>query len=550
MKIEQIGILLALIISANLVHGIILSTKQGILEGTVSRSRWGRTFYSFYGIPYAEPPIGELRFENPVPAKSWKGIRDGTTLPPPCLQYFLGEDIVGQEDCLYLNVYTPKITNQTLLPVMVFIYGGRFMLGDALPDKYGAHYLMDKDVILITFHYRLGVFGFLSTEDETMPGNYGLKDEVAVLRWVQKYIDDYGGDKNRVTVFGGSSGGVSASLTLISPLAKGLFHQVISQSGQSFEIEKPGRARLNAWKIASLVGCDRDTVKTSEALLKCLKNIPAEKLVAHNWNLFMLGDILPGLPWTPVIENEKVPGAFLVDEPSKLLERKSDVPWILGMNSDDGGLMALTIHVRSYSAAVMKELDTNYKKYFPSIFHYSDDLANDTKRLDSITEILKCHYFGEKNVSSDIQAFSNMFTSLVYSRYIKEAVKLYKGPKYVYYYDHLNKESFLKVYLDSTDLEMGVIHGEELVSLFNWSSSITPITEGIDLVVSEKMLDLWTNFATNGDPNYKNKEIWREAKSPDNIDYLHIKNGAFEMKNKFLKEELDFLENPSVESFE
>lgn len=146
-----------------------------------------------------------------------------------------------------------QITNESLLPVMVFIYGGRFMFGDALPNKYGAQYFMDKDVILITFHYRVGILGktdnyelisnsvrirkcfriwiharlnfagFLSTEDDAIPGNYGLKDGVAVLRWVQKYIDDFGGDKNRVTLFGGSSGGISVSLTLLSPLAKGIY---------------------------------------------------------------------------------------------------------------------------------------------------------------------------------------------------------------------------------------------------------------------------------------------------------------------------------------
>ncbi|XP_065209337.1 juvenile hormone esterase-like isoform X1 [Planococcus citri] len=533
---------LFVILSYSFANCIVLRTKQGVLKGDVSSSRNGRTFYSFYSIPYAEPPVGELRFQDPVPAKSWEGVRDATILPPICLN-FEGEKF-GQEDCLYLNVYTPKISNETLLPVMVFIYGGRFMFGNALPDRYGPHYFMDKDVILITFHYRLGVFGFLSTEDEVIPGNYGLKDGVAVLQWVQKYIDDFGGDKDRVTVFGGSSGSISAALHLISPLSEGLFHRVISQSGVPLEIEKPGKARLNAWKYGSLVGCDGDDVKTSEDLLKCLKNISADELNLQNNGLFTFSVMMPNLPWSPVIENEKVPGAFLVDEPKKLLQRKSEVPWMLGMNSDEGGMLALfTYFGFDGNSGVQKELEANHKIYFPSIFRYGDGIQNNTEKLDLLTEALKCHYFGERNISQNIYGFAKMFTSLTYVRLINECVKLYNGPKYVYYYGHQNRESFIKMYASYSNLDMDVIHGDELISFFNWSSVITPITQGVDLAVSEQMLDLWTNFAANGDPNYKyeDESIWRPTVSSSEIDYLHIENGTFEMKTNFAKEELDFL---------
>ncbi|XP_065209353.1 juvenile hormone esterase-like [Planococcus citri] len=528
------------------VYGVVVSTKQGILKGGVERSRGGRIFHSFYGIPYAEPPVGELRFENPVPAKSWTGVRDGTILPPPCLRSSMGK-IYGQEDCLYLNVYRPKVSNETLLPVMVFTYGGQFMFLDALPDRYGPHYFMDRDVIVITFHYRLGSLGFLSTEDEIIPGNYGLKDGVAVLRWVQNYIDDFGGDKNRVTIFGGSSGAISVSLTLLSPLAKGLFHRVISQSGHPFDMEPPGKAKLNAWKFASMVGCSGDDVQTSEELLKCLKNIPAKKLTSYNTNLFTGGVLIPAFPWGPVIENEKVEGAFLVDEPRKLIQRRSDIPWIMGVNSDEGGMLALMTYLRPDGAAFLSEFDTNYKKLFPVMFRYEDHVK-DLEQLDCITEIYVNHYFGGKNISQNIHGFSKMFTSLIYFTGLKETVNLYKGPKYVYYYNHRNKESFDKTYFADTDIEMGVIHGDEIISFYNWSSAITPVTEGVDLVVSEQMLDLWTNFAANGDPNLEDKVIWNPVNSSD-INYLHIRNGTLEMKERLLEEEYEFLYSVPVDGY-
>lgn len=530
---------------ANSVNCVILHTKQGSLKGNVFQSRNGRPFYSFYSIPYAEPPVGELRFKNPIAARSWDGTKDATVESPICLQHTF-DQLIGQEDCLYLNVYTPKIANETLLPVMVFTYGGRFMYGDARPGKYGAQYFMDKDVILITFHYRIGIFGFLSTEDEIISGNYGLKDGVAVLEWVQKYIGDFGGDKNRVTLFGGSSGGISVSLTLLSPLAKGLFHGVISQSGHPFDMEKPGKAKLNAWKLASMVGCDEDEVQTTEKLLDCLRNIPADELAAKNGNFYSTSILIPAFPWGPVIENEKVPGAFLVDEPRKLLERKSDIPWIIGMNTDEGGMMVLfTYYAGLSSETLITELDTNYRKYFPLIFRYGHHVPAD--QLDLVTEQYKEYYFGDKKPSENLHGFSKMFTNLIYATGISESVKLYKGPKYVYYYDYKNKESFAKMYA-KTDVEMGIIHGDELISFFNWSSVITPVTEGIDLKVSQQMLDLWTNFAAKGDPNYQNETVWKPVES-ESINYLHIKNGQLEMKQEFLQSEFDFLKTIPVDGY-
>ncbi|XP_065209355.1 juvenile hormone esterase-like [Planococcus citri] len=537
----------AVIFFGNFANGVELQTKQGILKGQLEKSRDGRMFYSFYGIPYAEPPVGELRFKDPVPAKPWKGVRDGSILPSPCLQYYILPEIRGSEDCLYLNLYTPKLTNETLLPVMVYMHGSRFLYRDALPDKYGPHYFMDKDVVLIIFHYRLGSLGFLSTEDEIIPGNYGLKDTVEVLRWVQNHIEDFGGDKNRVTLFGASSAATSVSMTLLSPLAKGLIHRLITQSGHPFDLERPGKARVNAWKLASLVGCDGDEVKTSQDLLNCLKKLPAEKFVSYDSLFFSTGGLLPAFPWGPVIENEKVPGAFLVDEPAKLIERQSNIPWMMGINSDEGGEVAINAYHRKYGPPLADELDREYKRVFPLMFRYIYHVK-DPEQLDNVTETYKKYFFGDKKISEDIHGFAKMFTTLIYVTGLKQNVKLYKGPKYVYYYNYKAKESFTKTLEVEGHPYMGIIHGDELLTLYNWSSVITPVTEGVDLAVSKQMVDFWTNFAAAGNPNDKEKTIWKPVDSQD-INYLHIKDGKFEMRDKLLKEEYEFLESVPVDGY-
>ncbi|XP_033228894.1 uncharacterized protein LOC117180506 [Belonocnema kinseyi] len=200
--------------------------SQGMLNGTIRESRSGRRYSAFLGIPYGQPPTGKLRFANPVAADRWEGIRAANTFGRKCIQLDVNNKIRGAEDCLFLNVYTPLIKlysssmKNTLLSVMVWIHGGSFTGGSS--NKYGAQYLLDKDVILVTINYRLGIFGFLSSGDSVAPGNFGMKDQVLALKWVHTNIEAFGGDKNRVTLFGQSAGGASVSLHAISKASNGI----------------------------------------------------------------------------------------------------------------------------------------------------------------------------------------------------------------------------------------------------------------------------------------------------------------------------------------
>ncbi|ELU10945.1 hypothetical protein CAPTEDRAFT_27472, partial [Capitella teleta] len=186
----------------------------------------------FLGIPYADPPTGELRFRPPKPKSSWKGVLSTKEFAQKVLSPFaLPQDQDDtSEDCLYLNVYTPRISKDAMLPVVIYIHGGTFSLGMGSVFD-GARIAVRENVVAVSFNYRLGALGFLSTRDDAAPGNYGLLDQVAVLQWVRTNIAKFGGNPKKVTLWGEEAGATSISLHMVSPLTKDLFHNAIIHSG-------------------------------------------------------------------------------------------------------------------------------------------------------------------------------------------------------------------------------------------------------------------------------------------------------------------------------
>nr|XP_053605093.1 uncharacterized protein LOC128672172 [Plodia interpunctella] len=278
--------------------------NDGVLEGEHLVNEFGGKFFSFKGIPYAAPPLGELRFKAPQPVTPWNGIRKATEFGSICYQIF---DIFtgqftpnGSEDCLYLNVYTPDLKPKKPLPVMVYIHGGAFMCGSGNDDIYGPEFLVKHDVILVTFNYRLEAFGFLCLDTEDIPGNAGMKDQVAALRWVNKNIANFGGDPNNVTIFGESAGGASVSFHLVSPMSKGLFRRAIAQSGAAFSpwamsFQPRDRGLALAKKLDFHSEDDKE-------LYNFFKNVPTQALCGHQLPLTL--DEQPGISMSVVSEKK------------------------------------------------------------------------------------------------------------------------------------------------------------------------------------------------------------------------------------------------------
>ncbi|KAK5641594.1 hypothetical protein RI129_010141 [Pyrocoelia pectoralis] len=283
-----------------------VTTPLGDIEGSFMQSLLGKSIYAFRGIRYAKAPVGELRFQPPVPVENWSGVYNATNDGPMCPQPFLRPI---SEDCLYLNIYTTKLSSSRYnpkRPVLFFIHPGGFFLMSSASNWFGPQYLLDRNIVLVTINYRLGSLGkylnrlpyilyrrvgFMSTGDKWAPGNNGLKDQVIALKFVKHNIASFGGDPNLVTIVGYSAGGISVATHLVSPMSTGnlerveqenkcsplgLFHRAIGMSCSSFNQWPMGNHQFNlAQKQARLVGCSDDT---SENIIRCLKTKSAEEI--------------------------------------------------------------------------------------------------------------------------------------------------------------------------------------------------------------------------------------------------------------------------------
>lgn len=304
----------------------VVVTQYGKLQGTEGE------VYCWKGIPYAEPPIGRLRFRSPQPPKAWEGIRDASEFgpiasqQPQALMRILGDssnNALSSEDCLYLNVYSPSPDDKRR-PVMVWIHGGAFMYGSGSAEWYdGTSFAQQGDLVLVTINYRLGPLGFLHLgeiggEEYAASGNCGLLDQVAALKWVRENIEAFGGDPERVTIFGESAGAMSIGTLLALPSAKGLFHQAILQSGAASSVNTVDEATRAANKLLDLLGVTSDN-------LSMLEEIPVEQILKA-------ANSLPPMTLKPVID-----GTYLPHHPLYTLELgiSKDIPIMIGTNLDE-----------------------------------------------------------------------------------------------------------------------------------------------------------------------------------------------------------------------
>ncbi|KAK3894076.1 hypothetical protein Pcinc_002178 [Petrolisthes cinctipes] len=262
---------------------VVVSTDDGKISGVKLKTIKGRDFYCFKSIPYAKAPVGDLRLRDPVAGKGWEGVRDGGVVAPMCPQTLKLQRIyLGDEDCLYLTVSTHKPGDiEARLPVLVFIHGGaHFFNGN---EDFPPTIFMDYDVIYVGVQYRLGVLGFLSTEDSIIPGNFGLKDQLLALRWIQNNIGYFGGDPMKVTISGHSSGAICVHCLVLSPHSKGLFSKAIIQSGHVFIPSALAVSNRNlAHYTGMLFGCphtqDMSSEEASLTLYNCLLKVDVQNV--------------------------------------------------------------------------------------------------------------------------------------------------------------------------------------------------------------------------------------------------------------------------------
>ncbi|KAF2904245.1 hypothetical protein ILUMI_01926 [Ignelater luminosus] len=501
----------------------------GKVRGHYLQSYGGRKFAAFEGIPYAKPPVDELRFEEPSEVEPWTGIWEANIVHT-CLHLAWGTgQITGSEDCLYLNVYVPddELDDEPDLDVIVHTHAGSFIFGD--PSIARPEYLMDRNVVYVSMSYRLGPLGFLSTEDDVVSGNMGLKDQVMALRWVQKHITSFGGNLNSVTLSGVSAGASCAHFHYFSPLSRGLFHRGISQGGTALAPWALHEAPLKeAKRLAASIGCDDSS---REKLISCLKRRSARQIVQKLYDTPI--GILPLAPFSPVVEDE-LPGAFITDHPHKLLKSGNitDVPWIITGTTEEGiyGIKGLNYQY--------DDLNKHWNTLLPYVLDYIHTVAESDKA--SVAQKIKKFYLDGNEVTEDnIQSFIKLIGDRYFYLSLEESArlqaKMMKSPVYslIYGYNVEKREGVFDQMFGPE--KYGVSHGSDTLMVYtaNFYGFIFPggkLSES-DERIKELLVDFVTSFAKDGKPT-SNGITWEPVIDSDGFRYLYIDNDEIEMVTK------------------
>ncbi|XP_077996783.1 acetylcholinesterase-like [Glandiceps talaboti] len=449
----------------------------------------------FTGIPYAEPPVGPLRFKPPVPKKP-VGNWNATYFREVCPQFSFPsyESEPTSEDCLFLNLYIPHPTPEKTA-VLVWLHGGAFYIASgSAPENDGTVLSALGDVIVVTLNYRLGPLGFLSTGDSASPGNYGLMDQRQAVIWIKENIAAFGGDPDRITLSGQSAGAASIGLHLFSPMNRGLFQRAIMQSGTAFSpwatVPSPEIAKRRAFALASLVGCDQ---MTTGEIVTCMRKTPAADLAkAQLMVTKKTGEKRTTLAFTPIID-----GDFIPDDPKVLLKagRYNNADLIIGANSDEGTMTLFYLFPHFYNETEPKIDLKTFTEYIPVLtyaeggqlihksaqFLYTDWTHADYPDVNYFTRLSQLT--GDESFICPANAFAHVYSELGNSVYL-------------YHYTHKSSTSIFNV------TWLGASHAEEVPFVFGWHflRHMEMTYESREILLSLQVMSMWTNFAKTGDP--------------------------------------------------
>ena len=468
----------------------------GVVQGTKSQN-----VEIFKGIPFAEAPIGDLRFKPPKSAK-WSGFRNATRFGNMCPQRdFISKRLVLNEDCLYLNIYRPA-KRSGKLAVMVWVHGGGFIVGAA--SQYNGHVLAAlHGVIVVTIQYRLGVLGFFNVPNTDVKGNFGMLDQIEALRWVKRHIGDFDGDPRKVTIFGESAGGASVSLLTLSPMIKdeGLFSRAIAQSGVGssyWAVQKASNDNI-ARNFGRWLQCN-DVRK----LVSCLKTKPTSEILLKQDHLVNES--------TSILTAPNVDGQFLKELPSKLVAANaipnSNVSLIVGFNENEGTYFAGDPR-NSTEQSYEKAVKLASKMYF----------GQENKVLN--TALL--HEYTKYHVSNlALKWFESLSDFHGDSLFAVDAINLADAwsksgnTVYMYLFSHLPEHLILPYLKVTHGLEIPYVFGFDSVAPeWSYHRNFTAVDRNISIQCIEK----WVSFAKNGFPG----KGWPKYSS-NTRQYLNIKN--------------------------
>ncbi|MCP5432020.1 MAG: carboxylesterase family protein [Alphaproteobacteria bacterium] len=496
--------LLLALAPAGAADGPVVATTFGKVEGTLAKG-----VRAFKGIPFAAPPVGELRWRPPAPPARWDGVRDAKAFGASCTQPERRDAMrdfgKSSEDCLFLNVYAPEAGQN--LPVMVWIHGGAFRFGSGGTPLYDGAPLARDGVVVVTINYRLGRFGFfahpaLTAEDPTGPlGNYGLMDQIAALNWVQANIAAFGGDPSQVTIFGESAGGSSVAHLLVIPASEGLFAKAIVESGggltneRRLKEETAGRPSMEAegeqWGEAHGVkaGAPASALRALDAATVLDANAP-------------LGDIGFG----PFID-----GRFLKDDLGVLIAqgKAHKVPLLVGANSFEASLMATFGIPPATVIAQLGPVAEAARKLYETDGPISDELFAQRAWGDAV------FVAGARHLAASMAALGE--------------------PSYLYHFAFVSERRRGQV--------PGAGHGTEIPYVFRSLDAIPALAAFVgekERAMSNLMSGYWLAFAKTGDPNHQGAPAWPAFDTAKGATMVFDDVSA--AKENFLKQRLEIYE--------
>jgi para-nitrobenzyl esterase len=489
-----------------------IKVEGGLISGTTADG-----ITSFKGIPFAAPPVGDLRWKPPQSVVAWQGVRECNEFGPQCPQapypqssMYYSPPQKQSEDCLYLNVWTGGKAGDKR-PVMVWIHGGALTRGAGSTPTYNGTAFAKRGVVLVTINYRLGPLGYLAHPELTAEspnhssGNYGVLDQIAALKWVQKNIAAFGGDPRRVTIFGESAGSWSVNALVATPLAKGLFHRAIGESGGQFGPMSYVKEDRNKLQSAEKVGAAFAKAAGADSL-KALRAVPADKLI----DVFNNDTEGRKFRTSPTVDAYVFP-----DEIRNLFAKgkHNDVPVLVGSNANEMTTLTVPASVPKTVADYRKRVEAQY--------------AEMIKEFDTVYPVRS-----DDDVAA---AYLGSLRDATFTLQMRTWARLTangKSKAYLYFFSHVPPNPNSKY--------LGAYHAGEIAYVFNNLNRQNPLLTEADAKLSDTMMRYWVNFATTGDPNGKGLPQWtaynREAEP-----YMDF-GDTVQVRNHLLKPQLDFIE--------
>jgi para-nitrobenzyl esterase len=487
-----------------------ISIEGGRITGTPT-IQWTYGVRLFRGIPYAAPPIGDLRWRPPRPVIPWQGVRAADHFSSVCMQPATDTEgnawreglVPMSEDCLYLNIWTPARSAADGLPVMVFIHGGGNTRGAASENQYDGAYLARKGVVFVSFNYRMNVFGFMAhpgltaESDHHSSGNYAILDQIAALQWIQRNIGKFGGDPKTVMIFGHSAGASNVCSLMASPLARGLFERALAQSGNSLS--------------------SRTTLREAEkAGLKLGESLGASSIAA-----------LRQKSATEVLKASRGPMGTNVDGwvfPQEVYSifasgKQNDVPLIVGSVADDtpgpGGAPMSAEEAKAYAQRTFHELAGKYLELYPA--------STDPEAARS------AHAFRTNSALANARTWARL------------QAQTGKSKVYWYYFSHISPMPKGLIWGGRPAQSWGAYHGSEIVYVFNAFPLQDWDWRPVDLKLGDTISSIWTNFVKTGSPNGTGLPEWPPF-DPDSDILLNFKENPAAETAPY-REKLDFIAN-------